>query len=111
MKTIALCALLFLLNVGVVVSGGLNGELVILNWLSALYIVFFIIFYATQYKKTRYEWLCSYETEAGSGRVFITSDAKKLSTALILGTEDLLRKENDCSHCHVVNMQLIGVKK
>ena len=51
MKTIALCALLFLLNVGVVVSGGLNGEFVILNWLSALYIVFFIIFYATQYKK------------------------------------------------------------
>ena len=51
MKTIALCALLFLLNVGVVVSGGLNGELVILNWLSALYIVFLSSFMQHSTKK------------------------------------------------------------
>ncbi len=77
------------------------------TWLMALLNVLLMIFWATQIKKKSYSWLCAYETESGSGRIFITAEAKKLSREFILGIEDYLRKENDCHHCHVVNLQFI----
>lgn len=80
----------------------------LMTWLIALLNVLLMIFWATQIKKKSYSWMCAYETESGSGRIFITADAKKLSKGLVLGIEEYLRNENDCNHCHVVNLQFIG---
>ena len=80
----------------------------LVTWLMALLNVLLMIFWATQIKKKSYSWMCAYETESGSGRIFITAEAKKLSRGFVLGIEEYLREENDCRHCHVVNLQFIG---
>lgn len=80
----------------------------LITWLSTLGNVLLMIFWATQIKKKSYSWMCAYETENGSGRVFIIADAKKLSESLVLGIEEYLRNKNKTSHCHVVNLQFIG---
>ncbi len=78
------------------------------TWCIALLNVFLMFFWATQIKRKSYSWLCAYETNEGSGRIFITSGTKKLSKDLVLGIEEYLRNENDCSHCHLVNLQFMG---
>lgn len=78
------------------------------SWVLAFVYICLLFFWATQIAHKTYSWMCAYETENGSGRIFITSANNQLNRSFVLAAEKYIQEKNGNTHCHIVSLQLMS---